>query len=353
MNLINSFVNSVMKEIQLYSAQFQSDKVDTIYFGGGTPSSLKTEFLSDILSTIFNNFNISNNPEITIECNPEDVIEDKHKFQSIAKTGVNRISLGIQSFIDSELLFLTRHHNANDANNSIKILQDIFPNLSIDLIYAMHNQSIENVEYNLKSVSRHNIKHVSAYTLILEKGTLMHKQMEKTELIKQSDKISEQYYFVISNLLESLGYRHYEVSNYSIPGFESRHNLKYWNFENYLGLGPSAHSFIENKRFSNVSNLTLYNNLIEHNKLPLENEILLNKTQKRNDYFISVFRSQGVEFSKYKILFNEDFLVNYRKETEELLNLRLANISETHFYLTQKGFALADEITIKFITNVD
>lgn len=342
-----------MKEIQLYSAQFQSDKVDTIYFGGGTPSSLKTEFLSDILSTIFNNFNISNNPEITIECNPEDVIEDKHKFQSIATTGVNRISLGIQSFIDSELLFLTRHHNANEANNSIKILQNIFANLSIDLIYAMHNQSIGNVEYNLKSVSRHDIKHVSAYTLILEKGTLMHKQMEKTELIKQSDKISEQYYFVISNLLESLGYRHYEVSNYSIPGFESRHNLKYWNFENYLGLGPSAHSFIENKRFSNVSNLTLYNNLIEHNKLPLENEILLNKTQKRNDYFISVFRSQGVEFSKYKILFNEDFLVNYRKETEELLNLRLANISETHFYLTQKGFALADEITIKFITNVD
>jgi len=349
MNLINSFVNSAIKEIKLYSIQFHDDKVDTIYFGGGTPSSLKTEFLSDILSAIFNNFNVSKNPEITIECNPEDVIEDKQKFQIIAKTGINRISLGIQSFIDSELLYLTRHHNANDANNSIKILQDIFPNLSIDLIYAMHNQSAENVEYNIRNISRHDIKHVSAYTLILEKGTLMHKQMEKTDLIKQTNKNSEQYYFVISNLLESMGYRHYEVSNYSLPGFESRHNLKYWNFENYLGLGPSAHSFIGNKRFSNVSNLKLYNNFIENNKLPVENDILLNKIQLRNDYFISVFRSGGVEFSKYKRLFNEDFLLKYRKNTEELLNLRLANVSETHFYLTQKGFALADEITLKFV----
>ncbi len=329
--------------------QFQSETVDTIYFGGGTPSALKTEKLSSILSQIFNNFNISKTAEITIECNPEDVIENKNKFDSIAKTGVNRISLGVQSFIDSELLYLTRHHNSSDANKTILILNDIFDNLSIDLIYALHNQSIANVEYNLDKISRHRIKHVSAYTLILEKGTLMYKQMEQTDLIKQTDQKAEQYYFVISKMLASMGYKQYEVSNYSLPGYESRHNKKYWNFENYLGLGPSAHSFIDKRRFSNVSNLKLYNNLIENNKFPVDENMLLDKTQLQNDYFISVFRSGGVEFSKYRRIFDEEFLIKYDKVTKELLSLGLANLSETHFYLTQKGFALADEITLKFV----
>ena len=349
MNLINSFVDSLLKEIQSYSKQFQSETVDTIYFGGGTPSALKTEKLSSILSQIFNNFNISETAEITIECNPEDIIEDKSKFKGIAKSGVNRISLGIQSFVDSELEYLTRHHNSSDAYESILFLNDVFDNLSIDLIYALHNQSIANVEYNLEKISQHRIKHVSAYTLILEKGTLMYKQMKQADLIKQADQKAEQYYFIISEMLANMGYKQYEVSNYSLPGYESRHNQKYWNFENYLGLGPSAHSFIDKRRFSNVSNLKIYNNLIESNKLPVDENILLDKTQLQNDYFISVLRSRGVELSKYRRIFDEEFLLKYDKETKELLSLGLANLSETHFYLTQKGFALADEITLKFV----
>lgn len=349
MNLINSFAESLSKEIKIYSKLHQSDVIDTIFLGGGTPSAMNSNILENVLSQIKNSFNVCENPEITIECNPEDVIESKDKFLKISRTGVNRISIGIQSFIDAELEYLTRYHNSSEAEESVNILKDLFENVSIDIIYALHNQSESDIEYNLEKISRLDLKHVSAYSLILEKGTLLYKQMEKSDKIKQVDKKAEKFYFQISNTLRNMGYEHYEVSNYAKQGYQSRHNLKYWNFENYLGLGPSAHSFINNRRFSNVRNLKLYNNMLLNCTLPVEEDKLLNKEQLQNDYFISVFRSNGVEFAKFKKIFNEEFIAKYKKEVSELLDLKLADLSSTHFFLTLNGLALADEITLKFI----
>lgn len=349
LNLINSFAESLSKEIKIYSKLHQSDVIDTIFLGGGTPSAMNSNILENVLSQIKNSFNVCENPEITIECNPEDVIESKDKFLKISRTGVNRISIGIQSFIDAELEYLTRHHNSSEAEESVNILKDLFENVSIDIIYALHNQSESDIEYNLEKISRLDLKHVSAYSLILEKGTLLYKQMEKSDKIKQVDKKAEKFYFQISNTLRNMGYEHYEVSNYAKQGYQSRHNLKYWNFENYLGLGPSAHSFINNRRFSNVRNLKLYNNMLLNCTLPVEEDKLLNKEQLQNDYFISVFRSNGVEFAKFKKIFNEEFIAKYKKEVSELLDLKLADLSSTHFFLTLNGLALADEITLKFI----
>lgn len=349
LNLINSFAESLSKEIKIYSKLHQSDVIDTIFLGGGTPSAMNSNILENVLSQIKNSFNVCENPEITIECNPEDVIESKDKFLKISRTGVNRISIGIQSFIDAELEYLTRYHNSSEAEESVNILKDLFENVSIDIIYALHNQSESDIEYNLEKISRLDLKHVSAYSLILEKGTLLYKQMEKSDKIKQVDKKAEKFYFQISNTLRNMGYEHYEVSNYAKQGYQSRHNLKYWNFENYLGLGPSAHSFINNRRFSNVRNLKLYNNMLLNCTLPVEEDKLLNKEQLQNDYFISVFRSNGVEFAKFKKIFNEEFIAKYKKEVSELLDLKLADLSSTHFFLTLNGLALADEITLKFI----
>lgn len=349
MNLVDSFAEAIGKEIRHYSQVLQKECVDSIYFGGGTPSAVEANVITKILLQIFENFNLSNNPEITIECNPEDVLGEKDKFRKISKAGVNRISIGIQSFIDKELKYLTRCHNAIEAEESINILQDLFDNVNIDLIYALHNQSAEDIEYNLSKISHFNVNHVSAYTLIIEKGTLLHKQMEKSDKISLSAKKAEAYYFLISNGLKSLGYKQYEVSNYAKKGYESNHNLKYWNFENYLGLGPSAHSFINYKRFANVSSINRYNKLLKENQIPVETEIISNKKQLLNDYFISVFRSKGVDIKNFSKIFNEDFITKYKKEVNELINLNLAELSETHYYLTLKGYALADEITLKFI----
>lgn len=349
LNLTEQFVESICKEIKIYSHIYKNNIIDTIFFGGGTPTALTTEELSNILYQIFDSFNVSKTPEITIECNPEDVIEDKNKFVNISKMGINRISLGIQSFIDTELKYLTRNHNSTEAEESIKMSNYLFNNVSVDIIYALPNQSLLDIEYNLSKISKLKINHVSAYTLILEQGTLMYKKMKSTNKIEKVEEKAEQLYDKLSDKLTDMGFKHYEVSNYAMPDYESRHNLKYWNFDNYLGLGPSAHSFIENRRFSNVRNLKYYNESLYEGKLPIDEDSLLNKSQLRNDYFISVFRSKGVDYKKYKKLFDEDFRMKYSTVVDEILNLGFAKISDTRFYLTQKGFAVADEITLKFI----
>lgn len=349
MKITGTFTESLLREAGIYSKMYGEEAFNSIFFGGGTPSALKYEETERILNILRNEFNISEKSEITMECNPEDVTEEPDKFMQLAKLGINRISLGIQSFIDSELKYLTREHDSATAENAVKIAKDIFQNVSVDIIYALHDQKLQDIKYNVAKVIELDVQHVSAYTLILEKGSLMHKQMEKTEKIELAGMKAEEYYGAITEMLKNAGFRHYEVSNYAKPGYESRHNLKYWNYEDYLGLGPSAHSFMKGRRFSNFSSLKKYNEMLKENVLPLETDEIPERKQMMNDYFVSVFRSEGVDFEHYDKLFGEDFLEKHKTQCEELCRLGFAAIHPARFSLTEKGFALADEITLKFL----
>lgn len=322
--------------------------IDTIFFGGGTPSLLSINDFVLILDSIKSNFNVSNNTEITIECNPEDIINERIKFSTLKNIGINRFSIGVQSFIDSELRSLSRVHNSLQAIESVKIAKDIDDNVSIDIIYNLQNQQIDDIEFNISKIDELRLNHISAYTLIIEKGTLIYKQFEKNNILEFADEYSDIFYNYVSGRLNDLYFNQYEVSNYSKAGYESKHNLKYWNFEPYLGLGPSSHSFVNNKRFVNVKSVTQYISKLNSNQLPITEKNDLTLLQLKNDYFISVFRSNGVAFKRYQLLFCEDFTYVYSDIINQLIELKLATISDTHFKLTQKGYALADEITLKF-----
>ena len=349
LNLIDKFVDALLIEIELSASRYPDFIVDTIFFGGGTPSLLSSEQFDRIIKALLNNFKIQNNPEITIECNPEDIIADGNKFSELSKIGANRISVGDQSFIDDELKFLTRMHSGNDSYKSLEIAKKYFWNVSADLIYSLKSQKLTDIDYNLNKILELDLQHVSAYTLILEKGTLLYKEYASKNLLRFVDEDNPVFYEFVNKTLKENNFEHYEVSNYAKEGYQSRHNLKYWNFDYYLGLGPSAHSFVHNKRYFNVKSVTKYIDSINNNILPLESEENLSADQLRNDYFISVFRSNGVNLQKYNKLFGSSFLNDYASVTERLINMNYAVIDELNFKLTEKGFALADEITLGFL----
>jgi oxygen-independent coproporphyrinogen-3 oxidase len=349
LSLIDKFVDALIKEIKLYSNLYAEYVVDSVFFGGGTPSLLNSIQFQKIISSLYSNFNIAESPEITMECNPEDIIGDVNKFSEFSKIGANRISVGVQSFIDKELKFLTRLHNGDDAVKALEISKKFFNNVSTDLIYSFNGQVLKDIEYNINKILELDLQHVSAYTLILEKGTLLYKEYENNNLLQYVDNENPLFYEFVNNMLRDNCYEHYEVSNYAKTGFLSRHNLKYWNFDHYLGMGPSAHSFNGNSRFINVKSVNGYIDKLSKDILPLLSSENLSASQLKNDYFISVFRSQGVNLQKYNDLFGNTFLQDYKNVSESLLNLNLAELDDERFKLTEKGFALADEITLGFL----
>ncbi len=349
LNLIDDFIVSLIREIELSAIKYSDLIVDTIFFGGGTPSLLNSKQFENIILSLYNNFKIKDSPEITLECNPEDIIGDSYKFSEFNKIGASRISVGVQSFIDKELKFLTRLHNGYDSMKSLEISKKFFKNVSADLIYSFNGQKLVDIEYNINKILQLDLQHVSAYTLILEKGTLLYKEYEQNNLLKYVDNENPQFYEFVNNILKENGYEHYEVSNYAKNGFVSEHNLKYWNYDHYLGLGPSAHSFIGNNRLVNVKSVSKYIKKLNLNVLPVDAFESLSFEQLKNDYFISVFRSNGVLFEKYSKLFGTAFLEDYGDMAERLSNLKLAVLTDDRFKLTEKGFALADEITLGFL----
>ncbi len=310
---------------------------------------MESTHIDNIISCIKNNFNVIKSSEITIEANPEDILNNTSKFAGFRKSGINRISVGVQSFIDKELSFLTRAHNSTEAYQSLEISKSIFDNVSADLIYAFNEQEMSDVEHNLNKILNLELNHISAYTLILEKGTLLYKQFEQNKLLNIFDKDNPQFYEFVNTTLINNGYIHYEVSNYAKPGFQSKHNIKYWDFDYYLGLGPSAHSFIGNERFSNPKSLKKYIDKLSLKTLPVENIESLTPKGLKNDYFVSVLRCNGVKFEQYKKLFGSEFLEDYRDVVDRLLVLSLAGLDNSVFKLNEIGYALADEITLSFL----
>ncbi len=346
LKVIDKFLLNLKKEISLSAELFKNESFDTVFFGGGTPSILSHLQISDLLNHIYKNFSLDNNSEICIEANPEDFLQkDLSEYRS---AGINRMSFGVQSFVYSELKFLTRQHTSEEAEKVIKDALKYFDNINTDIIYSLPSQTLNDIDISLSKAIDLNVNHISAYTLTYEERTPLYKSLQKDLTKKNSNNTEGDFYNFVSNKLTSNGYKHYEVSNFAKEGFQSRHNLKYWEYENYIGFGPSSHSMVNGERWNNFRDIVKYSSVLSVNILPVEERYKLSNTQKKLEYIMLALRSTGINLKKYQENFSEEFQSVFQNSVNELVKNKYAIMSKDNFSLNEKGFAIADEIVAKY-----
>ncbi len=329
---VEKYVNVVCSEIQKW-AQGINKVVDTIYFGGGTPSLLKFEYIKKIIESVKNNFDVKN-PEITMEVNPAHYTQTD--FKNLAGLGLNRISVGAQSLDDSTLKILGRRHNAEDIlKTCIAIQQSGIENISMDLILGVPDQQIESIDKFVDFCHENKVKHISAYLLKLEKGTAFYKNKDVLNLPSEDE--SADIYLHFCKAAKSYGYKQYEISNFTLSGFESKHNLKYWNLEEYLGIGPSAHSLLNGSRF-------YYENSLE--KFLLNPKVLSEgKSEPEKEYAMLRMRLiEGLNNNLYEKKFGRSIPKSYFAKAKKYSDLEFVNCENQDIKLTENGFLLSNLI---------
>lgn len=341
---IQSFLSALKKEIIYYSSLYNSDRnISSVFFGGGTPSLMEPDYIAEILNCIKDNFSLDNNAEITLETNPGTV--DIKKLKAFKIAGINRISIGIQSFNEIELKFLTRIH---DSQTAIKTVEDAaqigFENISIDLIFNLPNQTKEIWKRNLQTAISLPIKHLSAYSLILEKGTILNKMVLDGKVTIQDADYDADLYETTIDFLSSKGFIQYEVSNFAKPGYECLHNNAYWHYRDYLGFGPSAHSFIQNKRWWNFSSLKKYISEVNQKNHAIMNFEILSNDQQHEEYVMLALRSSGLNLQEYNKRFSDEWLTKNYLYLENLQKENYLKLDHSNIKLTSKGYAVCDEI---------
>ena len=304
-------IQSICDEIILRSSEF-NETISSIYFGGGTPSILDNSNILSIINTIYDSFNISMNAEITIECNPDDINNEKIKFWK--KNKINRVSLGIQSFNDSDLKLMNRSHSSDQAFFSLDLIKQNFQNYSIDLIYGIPHSSFFQWKKNLEVLTKNNVPHISTYALTVEPKTALKKLIYNKKIDELSESNQRTQYDYTFKTLSKLGYVNYEFSSYSKPGNECQNNLGYWDRKKYLGFGPSAHSFDGKTRKWNISNNHLYQEGIKSRSLPQTSEYLDDKDIYNEIMMIGLRRSTGINIDKLKDMFHERYINHFLKE---------------------------------------
>jgi oxygen-independent coproporphyrinogen III oxidase len=342
------FLKALYKEIDLIADTINFPEVNTVYFGGGTPSLLLPDFISAILEKIYKKFRINQFPEVTIEANPNSL--KKESLLHYHKNGINRISIGIQSFIPDELKLLQRLHTSAEAVQSFYLARECgFDNISIDLIYSIPFSSLDKWKFNLDKALELNPEHISAYSLIYEEETELFRKLEEREYSAITEEIEAEMYLYAIKFLKMNGFIHYEVSNYAKPGKESRHNSSYWNYEQYIGLGPSAHSFLNNYRSWNYKSVEKYISELNNNKLPVESgEFIDNEILLKEKMFLGL-RSAGLNLQEIISKYKPDFYKKYEKEIKLLSDKKYIKIENGNLSLTDEGFLLCDEICKMFM----
>ena len=332
------------EEILLQRDYLAGEMIETIYFGGGTPSILNRGEVQFLMDSILNTHKISPDPEITLEANPDDLTAEK--LTAFRSAGINRLSIGIQSFDDDVLKYLNRVHSSETASRSVERARETgFDNLSIDLIYAIPGVSNDAWRKNIEKAVAQRPQHISAYSLTIEEKTAFGNLFKKGKLIPVHEHMAAEQVELLVTLLAASGYAQYEISNFSLPGYESRHNRAYWQGKKYLGIGPSAHSFNQLSRQHNVANNHLYVRAIMEGKLPAAQEILTKEDQ-INEYILTALRtSAGCNLDLLKSNFGYDVLKLHARYLEELENQNLIVLNDTHLALTQAGKLLADKIS--------
>jgi len=343
----DDLLKAIQRELVMRKEAFGDEKIETIYFGGGTPSILTTEELESLFKVIYKNYDVVENAEITLEANPDDLSEEK--IIELSKTPINRLSIGIQSFFEDDLKFMNRAHTAEESKKSLKSAFQYFDNITIDLIYGVPKMSNEKWLRNLQLAFEYGVPHISSYALTVEDKTALASFIKSGKVPPVDENLSLEHFNILVAETESKGFVHYEISNFGKPNYFSKHNTSYWLGENYLGVGPSAHSFNGFERSWNVSNNTKYSKSIQENKLPITVE-KLTKNNRFNEYIMTGLRTiWGVSFSKIENEFGKEILEYLIKNSmpfieKGLLEIQTDTNSEKVLITTKKGKFLADGI---------
>lgn len=356
---ISTYIECIKKEIEFKALELnkfsennnEQFEINTIYIGGGTPSFIDSKYISKILKKIKEYFTVKKDCEITIEVNPDSV--SLEKLIEYKNSGINRISIGLQSTKNKLLKEIGRVHNFEQfkqAYNNIKIAG--FKNINIDLMIALPNQTLEDVEESLTEIMSLNPSHISVYSLILEDETKLFKEVKKGNLKLPDDELERKMYWNVKKSLEKNGFMQYEISNFSKPEKESKHNLNCWNQDEYLGIGVSAHSFFNNIRFSNTINLNDYIKNIQNDKYTKNQTIheILSLDERKKEFMILGLRKiKGIEIKKFKEKFGENPIYIFRNQINKLVNENLIEIDGDFIRLTNKGLDLANIVWEEFI----
>ncbi len=334
-------VRAIVKEAELRKDYLQ-EPVETIYFGGGTPSLLTIDDGRWIMDNLRKLFKISPTAEITFEANPDDITEEK--LLHWKQLGINRLSIGIQSFFEEDLQWMNRAHNAEQAVQSLQLATQQFDNITIDLIYGTPTLTDEKWKLNFDKAVELNIPHLSCYALTVEPKTALDKMIQQKKKEEVDPEKQARHFEMLMQWTKEAGYEHYEISNFAKPGFRSKHNSSYWQGKPYLGLGPSAHSFNGDERQWNIANNALYLKSIEQNSLPFEKEVLTQE-QKLNEYVMTSLRTiEGLSLNRVAEVWSKEAAKSIKKDAAIFLAEGTMTAYNDHLILTAEGKLLADGI---------
>jgi oxygen-independent coproporphyrinogen III oxidase len=338
----DDMMKALAKEADMEKNYLQEEKINTIYFGGGTPSILDVSDLKFLISGLFKNYSVSPDAEITLEANPDDITSDKLKAWK--DVGINRLSIGVQSFFEEELRWMNRAHSAELAVSSLQLATKEFNNITVDLIYGSPMLTDEMWKQNVDRAIEFGIPHLSCYALTVEEKTPLYKLINTQKTPDIDNEKQARQFLLLMQWLREKGYEHYEVSNFAKPGFRSRHNSSYWKGEKYLGLGPSAHSYNGMERRWNVANNNLYIKRINENAPDRENEILTS-TQKLNEFImISLRTMEGMDLKRIEKEFGLIEKDRIESQIEKFRSGNLVHINKSFVQLTDEGMLRADGI---------
>lgn len=335
-DLQDAYVDALIKEHNMRSYYLKGDDINTIYIGGGTPSLLSLNNIAYISKYIFPKKGLK---EFTMECNPDDV--SPTLAQAMKSAGVNRVSMGVQTFSDERLGFLKRRHKSADIEKAVKTLRNAgIRNISIDLMFGFPDETTKEWKDDIERAVALNVEHISAYSLMYEEGTTLYRMLEEGKIKENDEERSAEMYDVLINTLIGAGYEHYEISNFAKPGFRSLHNSSYWNGTKYLGLGAAAHSYDGDSRQWNVSDIRKYIDAINRGIVPMEKEEI-DETTRYNDTITTALRTkEGIDLA----MLSTTHYIYIKENARKAIDNGLLQICDNHLSLTRKGLYVSDDV---------
>ncbi|WP_282069413.1 radical SAM family heme chaperone HemW [Olleya namhaensis] len=338
----DQLISALAKELELRKDEFKNTTVETIYFGGGTPSVLSTAELQYLIDAVYLNYKVTDDPEITLEANPDDLNEDV--IIALAKSPINRLSIGIQSFFEKDLILMNRAHNAEEAKRCLQLATQYFDNISLDLIYGIPNSTNAEWLENIQTALSFRVPHISSYALTVEPKTALASFIAKGVIDNVDDDLAHEQFHILIEALAQAGFDHYELSNFGKKGFYSKNNSAYWLGKPYLGIGPSAHSFNGDERAWNVKNNAIYITKINQEQLPLEVEVL-SLNDKYNEFVMTGLRTiWGISLTAVEKQFGKPFLEYLLQQANQYVNKQMLYIEDNNLKTTKTGKFLSDGI---------
>ena len=338
----DTLISCLVKEIELRKEELNAKTVETIYFGGGTPSILSAREISVLIDAVYANHHVVEAPEITLEANPDDLSEEK--LIEFSTSRINRLSIGVQSFLEKDLILMNRAHNADEAKKSVSLASQYFENISVDLIYGIPGLTNEEWRKNIQTVLDFNIPHISSYALTVEPKTALATLIQKGKIENVNDDLAQAQFSILTAMLEKENFVHYELSNFGKESYFSKNNTGYWLGKTYIGIGPSAHSFDGKQRSWNVRNNAIYIKKMEQNNLPIERETL-SITDAYNEYIMTGLRTiWGVSLVKIQTDFGSKYVSYLKLESKKYIQQKLLYFDGEIVKTTKKGRFLVDGI---------